>query len=140
MKNVSTIIVPENLLKKIIAHAKKSVPNESVAILGGKIEGEIAYAKIVFTPENEDQSQVTFSVDPYTLLNIYSKIEEQGLDLIAIYHTHPAPPKPSETDRYYMEVNPYIWLISSMTKPEKPEGYFLLEAGVLKKVKIVIEK
>ncbi|MHA1743464.1 MAG: Mov34/MPN/PAD-1 family protein [Candidatus Heimdallarchaeota archaeon] len=138
MEKISTIVLPRKLLEKIVFHAQKALPNESVSIIGGKIEGETAHSKVVFTPENEDRSQVTFSVDPITLLDIYKKIEQQGLKLIAIYHTHPAAPKPSGTDLFYMEVNPYVWLISSTSEPERPQGYLLLKDGTLKKITVKI--
>ncbi|MHA1124427.1 MAG: Mov34/MPN/PAD-1 family protein [Candidatus Heimdallarchaeota archaeon] len=135
---VDKIILPKELLTKLVAHAKKSSPNESVSMISGSIKDGIAYAERVYTPENIDQSTTTFTVDPLILLEIYTEIEEEGRILVAIYHTHPAPPQPSGTDRHYMEVNPCIWLISSTKKPEEPNGYLLEENGNLKEVAISI--
>lgn len=135
---VDKIIVPKRLLSQLVAHARKSSPNESVSMISGTIKEGIAYAEKVYTPENIDQSTTTFTVDPLILLEIYTEIEEEGRMLVAIYHTHPASPQPSGTDRHYMEVNPCIWLISSTKKPEKPKGYLLEENGNLKEVEISI--
>jgi len=135
---VDKIILPKQLLTKLVVHAKKSSPNESVSMISGYIKDGIAYAEKVYTPENIDQSTTTFTVEPLTLLEIYTEIEEEGRILVAIYHTHPAPPQPSGTDRLYMEVNPCIWLISSTHNPEIPKGYLLEEKGNLKEVKVSI--
>jgi len=135
---VDKIILPKELLTQLVAHAKKSSPNESVSMISGTTKEGIAYAEKVYTPENIDQSTTTFTVDPLILLEIYTEIEEEGRLLVAIYHTHPALPQPSGTDRHYMEVNPCIWLISSTKKPEEPKGYLLEENGNLKEVEISI--
>ena len=103
---VDKIILSKELLTKLVAHAKKSSPNESVSMISGSVKDGIAYAEKVYTPENIDQSTTTFTVDPLTLLKIYTEIEEDERILVAIYHTHPAPPQPSGTDKHYMEVTP----------------------------------
>ena len=135
---IDKIILPKSLLTKLVKHAKKSSPNESVAMISGKIKGTVAYAEKVYTPENIDKSTTTFTVDPLTLLKIYTEIEEEGKELVAIYHTHPAPPKPSGTDKSYMEVNPCVWLISTTKKPEEPKGYQLEENDTIKEVEVTI--
>jgi proteasome lid subunit RPN8/RPN11 len=136
--SIETIILPKNLLKTLVKHAKKSSPNESVSMISGTIKGRIAYAEKVYTPENIDQSTTTFTVEPLALLKIYTEIEEEGKELVAIYHTHPAPPRPSRTDKYYMEVNPCVWLISTTKKPEEPRGYLLEAKGTIKEVDVTI--
>ncbi|HUT82563.1 MAG TPA: M67 family metallopeptidase, partial [Candidatus Bathyarchaeia archaeon] len=133
-----TIILPNVILSKLVTHANNSKPYESVALIAGKIQGSIAFAEKAYTPRNIEQSTVSFSVEPLELLEIYTDIENEKLELVAIFHTHPAPPTPSGTDLYYMEVNTCIWLISNTAEPEKPHGFLLLEDGSLKKIKIEI--
>lgn len=138
MENVTKIIITKNILTKLVAHAKDSHPYESVSIIAGQITDNIALAEIVFTPENVEKSRVSFTVEALELLKIYEEIESLEKRLVAIYHTHPAPPKPSGVDIDYMEVNPYIWLISSSSKPEKPKGYLLLKSGLIREIPIEI--
>lgn len=138
MENVKKIIIPQELFYQLVAHAEATKPNEAVALIAGKIKDDIAIAKTVYTPENIDHSKATFTVDPLILLKIYTEVENQEKQIIAIYHTHPAPPRPSNTDLSYMEVNPYIWLISSTSTPERPKGYFLLSDSTLKEVQVEI--
>ncbi|NHK30720.1 MAG: M67 family metallopeptidase [Asgard group archaeon] len=138
MENIKRIIIPQHLFSQLITHAEATKPNEAVALIAGKTEDEIAFAEVVFTPENVDNSTATFTVDPLVLLKIYTEVERQDKQIIAIFHTHPAPPRPSSTDLSYMEVNPYIWLISSTTNPEQTKGYYLLSDRTLKEVDVKI--
>jgi len=140
MENIKKIVIPKHLFSQLIAHAETTKPNEAVALIAGKIEEEIAYAELVFTPENVDNSTATFTVDPLVLLKIYTEVEKLEKQIIAIFHSHPASPKPSNTDLSYMEVNPYIWLISSTHNLNQPKGYFLLGDNTLKEVQVEIVK
>jgi len=138
MEKITKIILPESLFNALLVHAKKTLPYESVSIIAGTISGTCAIAEKVYTPDNIEESKVSFTVDPLALLDIYTDIEEQNKELIAIYHTHPAQPKPSGTDLHYIEVNPCIWLISSTSEPDKPNGFLLLADGTLKEILIEI--
>lgn len=139
MLEVDRFILPRKFLSILIGHAQKSAPNESVAIISGVIQDKTAIAKRVFTPNNVDRSTVSFTVDPHTLLKIYNAIEEANQQLIGIFHTHPAPPYPSGTDKRYMEVNPCVWLISSTVNPEKVKGFLLQKDGSLKEIELLVQ-
>lgn len=138
MDDVDKIIIKEKFFLQLVEHAKNCLPNESVSIIAGYIEDKIAYAELVYTPENIDKSIVTFTVDPLVLLDIYNAVEEKGKTVIGIFHTHPAPPQPSKTDMTYMEVNPYVWMISSTNNIENPSGFILKSDGELKEVEVSI--
>lgn len=140
MEKIKRIEIPEKLFKELVDHAIKSSPYESVSIISGRITKNIAIAEKVYTPENIDKSTISFTVEPITLLKIYTDIEKEKKIIIGIYHTHPAPPSPSGTDRKYMEVNPYVWLISSTSTPERPKGYFLTENDIIKEIAVKIIK
>jgi len=138
MDNIEEIVIKQALFSELVAHAKNCLPNESVSIIAGEIKDNIAYAELVYTPENIDNSKVSFTVDPLVLLDIYNSVEEKGKIIIGIFHTHPAPPSPSSTDLNFMEVNPYVWLISSTKNIEQPSGFVLKNNGELKEVKVSI--
>ena len=137
MIDVDSIVIPEELFEKMVIHAKNIAPYESVSIIAGTIKERQALAEKVFTPENIDKSTVSFTVDPLVLLDIYTKIDESDLEVVGIYHTHPALPYPSGTDKKFMEVNPSVWLISSTSEPNKPKGYLLREKGELKNIEVI---
>ena len=137
MIDIDSIVIPKELFEKMVKHAERTAPYESVSIIAGTIKDKQALAEKVFTPENIDKSTVSFTVDPLILLKIYTKIDESDMEVVGIFHTHPAPPFPSGTDKRFMEVNPSVWLISSTSEPTKPKGYLLRENGKLKNVEII---
>ena len=134
---IDSISISKNHFKTIVDHAEKNAPYESVSILAGVVKDNKAVVKEVFTPENVDRSTVTFTVDPLHLLDIYTDIDSKNLEVVGIFHTHPAPPYPSGTDKLYMEVNRCVWLISTTSKPNEPKGYLFLENRKLKNIEII---
>ncbi len=98
--------------------AADSLPLESCALLVGKINNKDVTVSEVIVTSNADKSQVSFSIEPKELFDAYEKAESMGLEIVAIFHSHPAPAKPSGTDVKYMEINPIPWLILSTTSNE----------------------
>ncbi|MBI5133390.1 MAG: M67 family metallopeptidase [Thaumarchaeota archaeon] len=95
-----------------------SLPLESCALLAGSIDGDdVIVSRIIFT-KNYDRSRTTFSIEPTELLESYKEAENHGFDIVGVFHSHPAPAKPSATDTKYMEINPVPWLIMSTTDNE----------------------
>ena len=99
-------------LTKLVEVAKDALPNESCAFLLGHNE---RVAKIL-PMRNIDESPVTFSIEPTELIYAYNLAESKGMDVIAIFHSHPAKAWPSSTDMKFMEINPVIWVIYSTTE------------------------
>jgi [CysO sulfur-carrier protein]-S-L-cysteine hydrolase len=99
-------------LTKLMEVAKDALPNESCAFLLGHND---RVAKIL-PMRNIDQSPVTFSIEPTDLIYAYNLAESKGMDVIAIFHSHPAKAWPSSTDMKFMEINPVIWVIYSTTQ------------------------
>jgi proteasome lid subunit RPN8/RPN11 len=70
--------------------------------------------------KNSDASPTSFRIEPQELINAYLTAEKRNLSVIGIFHSHPAPPIPSSTDKIFMEINPVIWLIySTITKESR---------------------
>ncbi|MHA1138281.1 MAG: M67 family metallopeptidase [Candidatus Thorarchaeota archaeon] len=108
-------------------HAETNLPREAVALLFGVISEYVVHAKRVELMENESKTnRTTFSVNPEIEYRLLIEAEEQGEALVGIYHSHPAPPAPSETDLRNMRLNPVIWLISS-----KLTGDWITKAYIL---------
>ena len=100
-------------------HAKKNIPNESCAILFGKIENEIFDVKDVFLTKNTEESPINFTISNDELLAAYSEAEKRKLEIIGIFHSHPdSIAYPSSTDKKYMEINPVPWVIFSNKNKE----------------------
>lgn len=111
------ITLTSRQFQELLEIAKNALPNESCAFLLGKHDNGIKVSAIL-PMRNADESPVTFSIDPVELLNAYSLAESKGMEIAAIFHSHPAKATPSSTDKMYMEINPIIWLIYSTTENE----------------------
>ena len=126
------IHISQHDLVQLHMHAETNLPREAVALLFGTISENIVHANRVELMENESKTNLTaFSVNPEVEYKLLIEAEEQGEALVGIYHSHPAPPAPSETDLRNMRLNPVVWLISSkLTGDWKTKAYILVEDQV----------
>ena len=99
-------------LKQLASIAKGALPNESCAFLLGN-DGTVTE---ILPMRNADESRVSFSIEPQEVLRAYDLAESKRLQVVGIFHSHPARPAPSGTDRQFMEINPVVWLIYSTTE------------------------
>jgi [CysO sulfur-carrier protein]-S-L-cysteine hydrolase len=102
----------------LVDHARADAPNECCGLLGGKA-GRV---ERVYRGVNADQSPVSYTIDPRELLQVLIDIEEAGLDLVGIYHSHTrGPAYPSQTDvrqAYYPEAS---YVVISLADPENTQ-------------------
>ena len=99
-------------IEELVSIAKDVLPNESCALLLGE-NNEVVE---ILPMRNVDESPVTFGIESTELVDAYNLAESKGLQVIAIFHSHPAQPSPSSTDIKFMEINPVVWLIYSTTE------------------------
>jgi [CysO sulfur-carrier protein]-S-L-cysteine hydrolase len=99
-------------IRQLARIAKDALPNESCAFLLGANDKVVK----ILPMRNMDESPVTFSIEPAELLHAYNLAENKGMEVIGIFHSHPARPWPSSTDMKFMEINPVVWLIYSTTE------------------------
>jgi proteasome lid subunit RPN8/RPN11 len=90
----------------------KRAPEEACGLIAGR--DQIAWEVIPVT--NALHSPVRYRMDPQEQLEAFNRIEELGLEIMAIYHSHPAGPAyPSPTDiaeAFYPETVYLIWFRS----------------------------
>ena len=87
-------LAPEHL-DQIIRHIESCLPEEACGLIGGTQW----HARLVIPVENELHSPVRFYMAPLAQLKALDQIETLGLDLLAIFHSHPqGPAVPSPTD------------------------------------------
>jgi len=87
--------ISRSLLDEIIAHARADAPNECC----GMIASRDGVAVAVHRATNAAASPLRYEIDGMEQYRIQSEIEDAGLDLGAIYHSHTrSAPEPSQTD------------------------------------------
>ena len=112
------VIISKKDKSKLENHAEDKKPFESCALLFGNKIGSDWIIEEIFIAENIDKSNVHFTISAEQTIEAYKKAEESGKQIISVFHSHPdSQARPSETDRKYMEMNPYPWIIySGITK------------------------
>ena len=81
---------------QIVAQARAEVPNEACGLIAGK-EG-VPFR--LYPMRNADASHVTYRFDAKEQYRVMTEIEDEGLDIYAIYHSHThTEAYPSATDR-----------------------------------------
>jgi len=81
---------------QIVHQAQEEFPNEACGLIAGK-DGVPAR---LYRMRNEDDSPKTYRFESKEQNRVMNEIDGQGLDLWAIYHSHPATEAyPSKTDR-----------------------------------------
>lgn len=128
--------LPSALAGRLLDHAARELPNEACALLGGDpITGTV---RSVHAARNLMASPYRFEVDPRDLVDIVHRIERQGDDLLAIFHSHPAGAAvPSATDvreaRYAV-----IHLLASMSPDDGLRAWTIGPDGH-SEVRLVVE-
>lgn len=86
--------------EKIVAHAKKNLPEEACGLLGGTKEGDVKTVEKVYILTNIDHTNEHFSMDPKEQLAAVKDMRTNGLALLGNWHSHPeSPSRPSEEDK-----------------------------------------
>ncbi len=109
--------LPPALEAEIVAHAQRGYPEEVCGLVSGRDGAPLGVhpgRNISPTP------RVAYELDHETLA-LQIGFEEQGLELAAIYHSHPhGPETPSETDVRMAFYPDAIYIIVSLAWPQAP--------------------
>ncbi len=100
---VDVLIAPKVIWHQVMRHLEEALPNEGVGLVGVAIanDGERCAATMrAFHPgQNTRRSPSRFELDVRDLVAGLRAIEDAGLELGAIVHSHPiGEPNPSRTD------------------------------------------
>src|SRR3954468_7747677 len=91
----SALRVARAIIDEIVAHALEDAPNECC----GMIASRAGEAVRVHRARNAAASPLRYEIDGMEQYHIQTEIEDAGLDLGAIYHSHTrSAPYPSQTD------------------------------------------
>jgi proteasome lid subunit RPN8/RPN11 len=122
--------IAQSLIDEMVAHAREDLPNECCGMVGGA-DGE---ASAVIPVVNSAASPLRFEMDPQGQYNALKAIEDEGKEMLAIYHSHTkSAAYPSQTD-VNQAVNwpDAIYLIVSLQDEDAPDvkGYWLKDLTI----------
>lgn len=124
--------VPAALLAELIAHARAAAPTECCGLLGGRVAGGTARAEARYAIANDAASATAYATNPRDMLRAFRAMRECGLELLAVYHSHPLSRSvPSARD---LAENTYgetvVHLIVGLAGPvPEVRGWWLAPAG-----------
>jgi len=126
--------LPGEIYGEICFNALRELPLEACGYLAGKG----SRVSKLFRMRNADVSQRRFSFDPEEQLAVMEEAGKAGLELIAVYHSHPqGPPGPSAED-LRMALDPQlIHVIISLLPPEPTVRAFRIEDGEASEIPLV---
>lgn len=121
--------IPKAIHDDLIAHAREGFPLEVCGILGGR-EGTVERA---FRMTNTDASNEHFTMEPREQFAAAKALRAEGLEMSAIYHSHPeSPARPSEEDIRLALTPGVSHVIVSLLDPERPVlRSFKIDKGVV---------
>lgn len=128
--------IPAYVFEQMLEQAKAQAPIEVCGILAGndsKVEK-------LYKMTNVDNSSNHFMMEPKEQFAVVEDIRSAGLEMLAIYHSHPeTPARPSAEDIRLALTPDVIYLIVSLQGANAPavKG-FLLEDGNVAKVSVKI--
>ncbi|HKI55208.1 MAG TPA: M67 family metallopeptidase [Anaerolineales bacterium] len=85
----SFLILNKQQVHKITDYLNGHMPMEACGLLAGKND---RVEKVLFV-RNQAQSPVRFVMDPYEQLKAFDWIDDNELDLLGIFHSHPSGPE-----------------------------------------------
>ena len=132
MSTAFRLALPVEIRDAMFAQARQELPNECCGWLAGKREAGMVRVFKRYPLKNTAASPTKFSANGPDLPAADRDMREMGLELLAIYHSHPtSDPIPSKTDLAESYYGPEIVnFIISLKGPEPVmRGWQLMESS-----------
>jgi proteasome lid subunit RPN8/RPN11 len=122
------VVIPAAVRDEIVAHARAGLPNEACGILAG-VDGRV---ERFFPAESDEPSPYYYRIESRDQIRIMNEIDDAGLDLIGIYHSHTSSPAfPSRTDAEQAFWPDAVYVIVSLAGPDaEVRGYRIRDMEV----------
>lgn len=127
--------ITNKIIREIVDQAKKESPLEACGYLGAK-DGIIT---TIFALTNIDKSSEHFSFDPKEQFMAAKDARARGLDLSAVYHSHPASPaRPSQEDIKLAYDSAMSYFIVSLLGGEEDVRAFSIKNGEVAEINLEV--
>src|SRR5690349_3284492 len=132
MKQV--LILSETHWQAMRTHVNQHAPLEACGLLAGK-QDQVHRILLI---RNQAQSPVRFVMDPYEQLEAFNWIENNGLDLLGIFHSHPLGPESVSTTDIAEAAYEVVHIVWSRTQGSWTARGFWIENGSASEVSLQI--
>lgn len=132
------LYLPRRFADEMIAHAREDYPYEVCGLLAGN-DSRVAH---VYRTTNSEKSETRYFMEPREQLRFMQDMDEKGLDLLAIYHSHPKTQAyPSATDVSLAYYPDSLYVILTLMDPQLPQiRAFTIIDEQIEEQEIVLEK
>lgn len=129
--------ISRRLLDEVIAHARAEAPNECCGMIAAR-DGE---AVAVHRARNAAASPLRYEMDGMEQYRIQTAIEDAGLDLGAIYHSHTrSAPYPSQTDVNLAFYPDALYVIVGLEHAEPEVRAYAIVDGRIEERRLQVEE
>jgi proteasome lid subunit RPN8/RPN11 len=114
----------------MFAQAQAEQPNECCGILAGTVASGAGRVVIAYPLPNALADPRRYQADTRALFHAHRDIERRGLEMLAVYHSHPTSPAvPSATDHEQWGHGEEVvcLIISLLEKPPALRGWWMME-------------
>jgi proteasome lid subunit RPN8/RPN11 len=128
--------IPESIFEQMFQQAKTEAPIEACGILAGRDR----QVEKLYKMTNADQSSDHFMMTSEEQFKVIKDIRAVGLEMLAIYHSHPeTPARPSVEDIRLALTPGVIYLIVSLQNTEPAIKGFIIEDDSVTEVLVEIK-
>jgi proteasome lid subunit RPN8/RPN11 len=129
------VVIPTAMRDEIVAHARAGLPNEACGIIAGR-DGT---AERFFPAQPDEPSPFYYRIEARDQIRIMNEIDDAGLDLIGIYHSHTSSPAfPSRTDAEQALWPDATYVIVSLANAEADvRGYRIADMDVTEETLVI---
>ena len=131
--------IPKHIFSQMLAQAREQAPFEACGILAGNDHR----VERLYTMANTDESSDHFTMAPEEQFAVIKDMRSKGLEMLAIYHSHPASPaRPSVEDIRLAFTPGVIYVIVSLQDSSEPQirGFTIDGEDVSESAVAVIEE
>jgi proteasome lid subunit RPN8/RPN11 len=129
--------IPTELYAQMIEHAREEAPNECVGLIAAR-DGD---AVKLIPATNAAASPLRFEIDGAEQIRHHNEIEDAGLELGAIYHSHTrTAPLPSQTDISFAAGWPgVLWVIVGLADQQPEVRTWSIDGPRVTEAELVVE-
>ncbi len=118
--------IPTCIVEAIYAQAAQEAPIEACGYLAGENDN----VSVHYPMTNIDRSAEHFSFDPKEQFAVIKQVREEGLDILAVYHSHPeTPARPSQEDIRLAYDPTIVYVIASLAEDRRTIKAFRITNG-----------
>ncbi len=130
--------IPRAVFDEMVRVAKEAVPLEACGLLAGKD----CHVTKCYPLTNADASPVHCSMIPEEQFAAMKDMRKLGLQMLAIWHSHPATPARMSQEDVRLAYTPSVaYIILSLAQPGEPKlRGFEIDNGVSKEIDIIVAK